>query len=233
MAKVEYLDPEIAGEGEAAEDWQPFVAAPAIPTYKGIKSILKYFPQFSGIPYKHKAFPTWLYHRSRPSVLARTAEVAKNYGVTWRDATHEEKSRGFPAQIWDYAEGCEWRTIPFSTKFNPLNPDTGKEVKLSPDKGPSQSEMISAVVAAVMAQMGGVAKGNALATGNPAADPEYQKFLEFKKLQAVPATVETPPVALAPSEERELLVEAANSRGIKLDGRWSIDRIKQELDKVA
>ena len=67
---VEYLDPEIAGEGLSAEAaWQPFVSAPVIPTYKGIASIAKYFWQYSGTPYKHKNFPCWLYHPTKKAAL--------------------------------------------------------------------------------------------------------------------------------------------------------------------
>lgn len=246
--QVQYLDLEIANEGESADAWQPFVTKPNIPTYEGIKSIRKYFPQFSGVPYKHQAFPLHLYHQTKPPVLARHADEARQkFGVEWREATHEERSKGFPAYTWDYSaqtpgsalEG--WRTVPYHTKFDPMNPDTGKEVRLSPDKAPSQSEMIAAVVAAVVAQMGG-GKGNALAVPVAAAvvSADYAEFLAFKAWKTAhgkPADGEAPAVStsatlLSPVEEKNLLIEAANTKGVKVNKGWSIDQIKRELDKI-
>jgi len=227
---VEYLDPEIAAEGESADaPWQPFIAKPVIPTYDGIKSIRKYFPQYSGIPYKHKAFPCWLYHPTKAAVVVSSAEKAKQYGAVWRQSTHDERTRGFPEYVWDYTG--EWRTMPFSTA-----PDvtvTGKNL-VNTERQTSQSDLIGSIVAAVTAQLAAKPQSAPIS-----ADPDYAEFLAFKAWKAS-QHVNANPAKPAPQvstqaelgiDEKSLLIEAAKSRNIDIDKRWGIDRIKQELDK--
>lgn len=239
---VEYLDPEIAGEGESADaPWQPFIAKPVIPTYDGIKSIRKYFPQYSGVPYKHRAFPCWLYHPTKDAMLVSSPERAKQFGATWRQSSHDEKTRGFPDYVWDYTG--EWRAMPFSTKADVTG--TGKNLIVTANQT-SQSDMIGQIVAAVTAQLAlKPAQANALAPMS--SDPDYEEFQRFKAWKAS-KPVDGLPVAtpaaqqegtptydvlppIAPEEEKKLLIEAAKSRAIDIDKRWGIDRIKQELDK--
>ncbi len=45
-------------------------------------------------------------------------------------------------------------------------------------------------------------------------------------------SVESKAVATPPSDERELLLQVAKEKNIKIDGRWKIDRIRLELEKA-
>ena len=237
---VQYLDPEIANEGESVDAWQPFVAKPVIPTYDGIKSIRHYFPQYSGIPYRHKAFPCFLYHKTKPAVLA-SEEKARQLGVTWRKSTQDERARGFPESVWDYAG--EWRAMPFDVKFNPADPGTGK-LYVDNQKPAPTADLIAAIVAAVSAQF--ALKPVAANAAAPASgDADHAEFLKFKAWQAaqVPSGANAPHPEqvhhvvhdmlppMSDDEQRRLLIEAAKDRSIKIDNRWGLDRIKQELDK--
>lgn len=226
----EYLDPEIAAEGQRADDWQPFQEPPRIPDYKGIKTIAKYFPQHSGRPYRHQPFPAYLYHRTEPPRLVQNAEQAAALGVEWKADQYGELR-------W-HCSG-EWQHRPVGlAKFDPKAPGAGKNVVV-PGQGSqaAQSEMIAAVVAAVTAQM---AKG---ASAPAATDPDYLEFQAFKAWKAQQAKVGTEeggaPAApanalkpLSPDEEKAVLVDLADEKGVKIDKRWSLDRIKAELDKI-
>lgn len=229
----EYLDPEIANEGLSADEWQPFVEKPRIPNYENIKSIRKYFPHLSGIPYKHKAFPAWLYHPSMPPRICNEKQAAA-LGVTWRACTPEEKSRWGQSHCWDYAEGCEWRATPHDAearqKIDPANPGPGKslvEGKQNPES--AQASMISAVVAAttaaVMTQLQklGVISAPAAAPAPQPAAPAPANALAQKPAE----------VKLTEAEEKDVLTKLADEKGIKIDKRWSLDRIKAALDEAA
>lgn len=233
----EYLDASIANEGQSAngwnpdEEWQPMMAKPVIPTYEGLKSIAKYFPQFSGIPYKHRVFPAWFYHAKEEPKLARTEAQATALGAKWDAEEHRWSCAG------------EWKSKPFPRKFDAKNPGTGKSlVGAGMNETDRQSTMIAAVVAAVTAQMGGKPAGATSALAQPPADPDMAEFIAFKAWKALQAG-ETPSsepnegadavtANLPEADEKKLLLEAAAERDIKIDGRWSLDRIKAELDKA-
>lgn len=252
----EYLDAEIANEGMPAE-WMPAVEKPRIPTYEGIKSIAKYFPQFTGRPYQHKTFPCWLYHPKQepklvqdiltgddpPRLVKRASEIAKEMGCIFRESTMEEKAMGWPHHRWVYSD--EWRATPFHVGFNPNKPDTGKHV-VDPKKAESPNyETIAAAVAIAMERV--------KSQGGPAAaeaDPawiEFQAFKAWKEAGSGAATeimgdilLRNPGLDIAPNalhviaedEEREFLLEQAKEKGIKVDGRWSLHRLKSEVEKA-
>lgn len=239
---IEYLDPEIAGEGVKADlmpgeideetgEFQPVFERPHIPTYEGIKSIKHLFPQFSNIPYKHKPFPAWLYHASQKPKLVRTPEAAKVLGVAWNKAEHR------------FDCTSEWQAKPMvAAKASHGGP--GKHLmEASQTRAAGQSEMIGAVVAAVMAQMGAkpATAGAPTPAANPALDPEWVEFQAFKawKEQQAHITMDAAPAGeagsnkLTEAEEHELLLEAAAERDVEIEPTWNLDRIKEELDKVA
>lgn len=245
---VEYLDPAIAGEGQAVDENGNTIgewvvpAQATIPNYDGLrksKKFGKYFQPYGTPSRPHQVFPAWLYHPKHEAVIVRNAgEALAKYGCSYRDTTREEQIRGFPPKVWDYstqtAEQSGWRAVPYADK--PHIDDSCKNVVVEPSKGPSQGELISSVVAAVVAQMQAKAAAgtNALAAANPADDPRYAEFLEFQKWKAAKSAEpsrEPQPSLLHPDEEKRMLKEAAASRGIELDGRWSVERMKQELDK--
>lgn len=243
---IGYLDPEIAAEGISADGWQPEISPPNIPSYDKIKSIKRYFPQFTGRPYKHQPYPAWLYHPTDDAVLVKTAEQAARYGVEFRETTREERAQGWPAQRWVYAENTKWRSTPFEPKFDPANPGMGKSLVFgTANPALAQSAMITAVVAAVMQQM--QAGAPATPGGAPTAlalDADYVEFQAFKAWKAQMAGGEqgdllgaagegTASNALSPAgeaNEREQLIAQAKEKGIEVDGRWSLKRLREALD---
>ena len=184
MSGIVYLDPEIAKEGMSADTpFQPAALPPVIPEYHNIKRLRKYFPQYSGKPYKHQPFPAWFYHPKQGAILVkdcynndpddpRIIKTAKRWaeelGIkpAWDD-------RGF---LWECSG--EWRDKPFEVRNDPTA--TGKVLQLGKvDPQLAQSEMITAVVAAVISQMTAkqVQGTTALAAGVVAAvDPEFVKW---------------------------------------------------------
>ncbi len=237
----EYLDAEIANEGVyAVAEWAPAVEEARIPTYKGIKSIARYFPQFTGRPYQHQTFPCWLYHPTLPAkevrdiytgedpprLIKKASELAAELGCVYRQTTLEERAQGFPNHRWVYSG--EWRAQPYDVKFDPKNPGTGKNVIYGTEhKTDGQnSAMIAVAVAEALAKFGG---GKAAA---PGVDPDYEEFQAFK---AWKAAAMAGPNALGPEEtdRRETLEISAKALGIKVDGRWSNERLKAEIDKAS
>lgn len=236
---VDYLDPEIAGEGIPAEtSWSPAVEKPRIPTYEGIKSIAKYFPQFTGRPYQHQAYPCWLYHsvhgarevrdiltgEDPPRIVKRASEIAKELGCVFRPSSMEEKAQGWPSHRWEYTG--EWRATPFSVKFDPSKPDTGKHVVSSRESSSQNvsADLIAATVAAVLA-------GQQHAP-NSESDPAWLEFQAFKAWKNSVDEDAAADNALNASTERHTLEEEARAKGVKVDGRWSAARLKEEIEKV-
>ncbi|HLH92074.1 MAG TPA: hypothetical protein VKX28_26880 [Xanthobacteraceae bacterium] len=243
---IEYLDPEIANEGQRADmmpgvvdddgAFQPMVEKPHIPTYEGIKSIKHLFPQFSNVPYRHKAFPAIFYHATEKPRLVRTPEAAAALGVTWNKGEHRFDCAG------------EWKAKPVVAP-KPAHDGPGKSLmEAQQTRAQGQSELIGAVVAAVIAQMKNAPAAAPTAAAQIAADPDYAEFLAFKawkngeRAPIAAATMDVAPAVqlasdnpnkLTEAEEREVLLEAAAERDIPVDDAWSLDRIKEALDEVA
>ena len=256
---VDYLDPEIANEGISADAWTPVVAEARVPDYRGIKSIAKYFPQFTGRPYEHKTFQCFLYHPSgktalikdrysapgmdgEPTKLIKSArEQAEELGCVYRQSTGDELGQGFPSHRWVYTG--EWRAQPFEIhkKFKPSEAGMGKTVVTPQSNGGGASaETIAAVVAAVLAKT-----GNGQDQAPISADPDYAEFVAFKAWKATQSGVVEHPRDPAPENalssgaqktetaRKADLLEEAKRLGVTVDGRWGIDRIIAELGGAA
>jgi hypothetical protein len=205
-------DPEIFA-GMAAEEYQPDIEPPHIPDYSALKTNKKTKHLFAA--HRFVPYPATLYHPTLPSVVVRNK------------SEHDA-----------YLEMGEWRATPYNVKVPAHGP--GKTVVSS--NGPSQGGSTAELMAAILEQ---VRRQGASASTAPAmkqalhADPEYAEFLEFKKWkegQAKPAAVHAEPApqdALPEADQKAILVDAAKEKGIKVDGRWSLDKIKEALDKAA
>jgi len=238
---VEYLDPEIRNEGISGAEWHPAVEKARIPTYEGIKSLRRYFPQYSGIPYQHKVFPCWLYNQRTgearliddafkhqgpdepPKLVKRGAEIAKELGCEWRKSTEEERGMGAGPERWAWAKDSDWRPWPAKGKpvrFPPGMPvDGGKH--LVPEK-PNQTPM------AYNAQ--------------PEYDEDRAEFEAFKAWQAAQRAntartdrIEHPGPAPdnALHDEKAVLIARAEELGLDVDKRWGAERIRAEIEKTA
>lgn len=248
---VDYLDPEIRDEGVSAEAaWHPAVEKARIPTYEGIKSLRKYFPQYSGIPYQHKVFPCWLYNQRTgearliddvfkhqgpdepPKLIKRGAEIAKELGCEWRKSTQEERGMGAGPERWAWAKDSEWRPWPAegkAVKYPPGMPGEGGKHLVSEKQANASisPDMITAIVAAVSAQF-------ADKTGAPPQyDQDRAEFEAFKAWRAAQAAHAEPAHNNALHDEKAVLIARAEELGLDVDKRWGAERIRAEIEKAA
>lgn len=248
-SEVGFLDPEIAGEGEKiihsdgeVVSWNPPPVKPVVPDFSGIKSLQKYFNRTGFSPW-----PAWLYHPAEPKRLVKNAIEGAELGVCYREATHDERSRYGKTAVWDWKEDSKWRPEPWAgrERFDPDNPGHGKTVIMG-QANPvhAQNELVRALIpevaAAVAKAMQGSASMSAPATVDPAEWEAFQQFLAFKKSSEVLGAHEAKAresnamsAGLSPEQERELWLQEAEDKGVKVDGRWSLERIKSEVEKAA
>jgi len=257
-SEIGYLDPEIANEGVGTFEyangdditWSPPAVRQSIPDYSTIVPIKKYFGRHG-----YQVWPCWLYHPDEPARIVRNQEEAMQYGVVYRKTTADEQMKFGLTAMFDWDEKTLWRPKPHANtlKFDPSNPGTGKtyiatEVGALAAQNSLVQSLIPTVTAAVVAAM----KSSGTASAPPAVDPaQWEAFLQFqawqKSSQAVDlvnkdnalasnyadlnASVEQ---ANADSEEERALWEAeAISKGIKVDGRWSLQRLISEVNKAS
>lgn len=215
MTKIEYLDPEIANEGLSADE-APDIEEPHINDYATLKKHKHYKHYFK--PYIFQPFPAHIYHATEGEKVVGDAKTAAQYGVSY----NKEDSH------WV----CEkdWKVKPvIPRKANPN--DTGKTLvgTTAQQSALGTNELMAQILQQILKGQGSVAPALATAIAD---DKEYQDYLAFKKMKA---SAEKPilDAELPPVDEKALLIEAAESRDVKIDKRWSIERIKTELDKVA
>lgn len=220
--KVEYLDAEIANEGSSADDIVVIAPRPHINTYEAFKEHPKYGKYFQ--PHVFRAYPAWIYHATEPAKLVGDAKTAASYGVSYNKDDHHWVCTG------------EWKNRPV-VKPKPDVADTGKSLVTASSAQSANST--NEIMAQILQKMqSGQVPGAAMQ-----ADPDYAEFLAFKRFKSSQGSTETTAapkadaspasLALSQDEEKAILVEAADSRGIKIDKRWGIDRIKEELEKAA
>lgn len=223
---VEYLDPSIANEGEAATDWHPGAGPAPIPDMFKMLGNHKHFGRYFA-PHVFRPFPAWIYHATEADMIVSTAKEAKEYGVTY----DIEDAR--------YISTGEWKTKPV-VKKKPDPHAGGKSIisKDAPQNGGASIEIMAQILQQM--QKGQVAP-QAL---NEAvkADPDYTAFLEFKKwksAQGQPAVIEPdfsvdePATDLSDTDQKEILVKLAKEKDIHVDKRWGLDKIKAVLDAAA
>ena len=258
------LDPDIAAEGgkvvgDAVNNrvilsngeqvnWTPPPEKLVMPDLSSVKTLRHYFGQKG-----YQVYPAWLYHKDGRAALVKDSKEAGEYGIVYREATPDERSRYGIKTVWDWEEGCLWRPNRWTEpKFDPSNPGSGKEVVYkAADPKIAQHALVAELIPAVAE-----AVARSLKTGGPAApaniDPaQWDKFLEFQAWQKAkeavtevaeeitdePVVEPTPEYladnALTPEQERPLWEAEAERLGIKVDKRWGLDRLKAECEKAA
>lgn len=224
---VEYLDPEIANEGSHAdapipnamwmnapdssdEEYQPEMDPPHINDYAAFKKHKHYKQYFR--PWRYIPFPAWLYHKTKEPVIVKTKEEAEALGPDWRREPFVKK-------------------MDMTGKSLPVKSDTQRLAEvvassLAHKQGQTiDATAIAAVVAAVMAALPGHGTASAV-EAKPVPQPDPSAGLrEF---------VENPPAVeyQAPNHgdiERKAMIELAEREGVKIDKRWSNDRIREAL----
>lgn len=248
-SEVGYLDPEISNEGEKVilsdgdiVSYSPPPPRPVMPDWSQIKSIRHLFNRVG-----HQVYPAWFYHPTEEPKLIKNSEESKSIGIFYRKATFEEAGRYGLKAVWDWDEGCKWRPQPYpgTMKFDPMKPGQGKTyIHSQPNPNIAQNQLLEALIPAVAAA---VAKSlNADGPKAPSSiDPkQWEEFLAFKAWQETANVVEAiqseedgsnalNSLALTEDQEREIWEKEAKDKGIRVDGRWSIDRLKSEVEKAA
>lgn len=187
-AKVGYLDPEIAGEGQkvilsdgTVETWNAPPPKPVMPDWSQIKSIARYFNRQG-----YQVYPAWLYHPTEEPRLVKNADEAAELGVCYRKATIDEKGRYGVDSVWDWQDGSLWRQKPYEgrTKFDPLKPGTGKTFMPAPRNPASeQSQLLQELIPAVAAAVAKSLNANGPAAPANIDAKDWDAFLKFKAWQ--------------------------------------------------
>lgn len=248
------LSSEIADEGQkvllsdgSEVSWTPPSANPTIPDWSKIKSLARYFHRTGFEP-----FPAWFYHPSGEQRIFKDREEAFKAGILFRKATFEEKGRYGRDFVWDFEPNSPWSPIPYpdTLTFDPNNPGHGKTVVARPpDPKIAQNELLAelipTVVAAVTTALKGGGQVNAPANIDPGEWDEFLAFQAFKKTQQAlgegaenetrlrgphsPNAHEAAMAAIQPDIERAEWETKAKEAGIRIDGRWSLERLRKEV----
>lgn len=255
---VGYLSAEVAEEGQKiilgnGEEvaWVPPPEQLSIPDWSKIKTIRHYFGQRP-----HRPYPAWFYHpKEKPKLVKDAAQAHSELGIFYRKATIDEKGRYGLDAVWDWNEGVEWRPQPWpdTQKFDPANPGQGKTYIATPQNPAiAQHALVEMLIPQVAAAVAQALKSSGPAAPANIAPKDWDEFIEFqawkKAQETVNSEVETaltgapdeqPDEAvnalnkLSPDQERTMWEEEAVARGVKVDGRWSLDRLKSEVEKAA
>jgi hypothetical protein len=222
-SEVGLLDPEIANEGEKVvhlnhgekSGFAPPPIKHVTPDWSEIKSIRHLFGRTG-----YDVYPAWVYHAETGEArLIQDHKSAMELGIYYRDASNEEKGRYGISAVWDWKPDCPWRPKPEKkVKFDPSNPGTGKTYVAPPvDHAAAQSAAMSELAKAIVGgnqsllrELAGALKG--LSENAPAAGEQGNM--------------------LSAHTERTDLEKKATSLGIKIDGRWSAEKLRGEVDKA-
>lgn len=221
MRKTGGLSPEIAEEGEmvaftgSAMQVKLPAAKPIFPDLSQIKCIQPLFHRVGFEP-----FPIQLNHPTEPS-RDFTEEEAAAVGFSFRKPTQFELAN-YPiskdAAIPVLAGGCLWRQMPYrAVPFDPTRGDAGK-CYTPPHTDPAT------LLARVIQQTNGQQSASQTVVLEKLAGLIAQALGDRGERQ------ETEPVnPLLPS--RDVLEADAASLGLKVDGRWSTEKLAQKIDE--
>ena len=248
-SEVGYLDPEIAGEGQKiilsdgdVVNWSPPPEKPVAPDWSKIKTIAKYFNRIGFV-----AWPAWLYHPTEPKRIVKNAQEAAELGVCYREATPDERQRYGLRHLWDWKDDSKWRpeAWPGTEKFDPAAPGHGKNVIFAPQNPVlAQHDLVAKLIPEVAAAVAKALKGDGAPSAPAKVDPAeweaFQQFLAFKKsAEAVNALARDPDgpeltaTGITEEQDRSFWIEEAVERGVKIDKRWSVEKIRAEIEKAA
>lgn len=206
----DFLDPELTG---GDEEYQPQINKPHIPNYVFLEEHPKY-----GKYFRHKAFQPWpsiLYHKDGRTVIVKNAKEAAEFKVSYLKDESRLEFKG------------DWRSRPFEAPIH-QSQITGKTlVAKSGGKDTGTADLIAALLAN---------QNRAAPVVDIKQDPEYAEFLKFKAFKAgtekgTDKVAQKNPDEIAADEKKAALLKVAEDHGIKIDKRWTLDRIEEELEK--
>ncbi len=257
--EVGALSPELAAEWDdinkviGNESFAPPPPEPVMPKWDQIKSIRHYFNR----PKKYYTWPAMLYnHKTNETTIVGSAKEAAALGVSERVRTADEEARFGKGNVWEWDSEGAWRPFPkvAPRTYDPRKPEQGKEyVAAQIPQATANRDMLESALPAVTAAVVAALKQSGSVNPNNIDPKQWDKFLAF---QAWEKTQEAIDVVTAPEpeinvaaehakameatmvlegvpEEREAWLTEAKNRGIKVDGRWSLERIRSEVEKAA
>jgi Glu-tRNA(Gln) amidotransferase subunit E-like FAD-binding protein len=207
--KVEYLDPEIANEGQSANNWQPGVwtnapstadeeyqpdiEPPHVNDYGAFKKHKHYRQYFR--PYRYIPFPARMYHPTLDVKVVNSKEEVIALGPEWSPVPPAVKRIDMTG-----------KSLPVKSETQKLSEALVAGLLQQKQGNAADPNAIAATVAAVMAAINAQNQPKALTAENlmPAAEPQADT-------------------------ERDALLALAHEKGLKVDGRWSNARLKSEL----
>lgn len=242
-AHRQMLDSSIAGEGEKVSDgpqrlsWNPRPRKPIIPDMSEIPSIQKYFNRVGFDPW-----PAWLYHPVHPAILIEdvwdhtydpprrvctAAEAADQLGIRYVRSSADDRRRHGKEFVWEWDADCLWRPQPYEenlpNRFDYTQPGYGKTyVAQQPDPVQAQNALMRELVEAF--KTGGQKNGldiEALLT--------LVKAIKGDPPQATDTAAIMDAAAKTHDDEREAWEVKAREAGIKIDGRWSLDKLRKHV----
>lgn len=254
-ASVGYVDAEIADEGQKVimsngdqVEWSAPAPRPIVPDWSQIKSIRHYFGRTG-----HQVWPAWFYHKTEAPRLMKDGHQARaELGIFYREASVEERGRYGVKAVWDWDDGCEWRAAPWEKpKFDPANPGSGKTYMPSaPNPVHAQNALLAELIPTVVAAVTTALKSNGPAAPATVDPAQWDAFLQFQAWQKTQEAVNAVAAqgadeaasdeqtanalnALTPEQDWALWEEEAKRKEIKVDKRWSLERLKTEVQKAA
>ena len=227
---IEYLDPEIAGEGThadapipgtwmdgtdpSAEEFQPDIEPPHVNDYAAFKKHKHYRQYFR--PYRYQPFPAFMYHPTLGEKIVKSKDEVAALGPEWSPTPIKPR-------------------VDMTGKSLPVKSDTqrlAETIAATMPKGasPIDATAIAAIVAAVMAAMPQNAAPQPTATNEPVG-PIAASIETIAPSLAAGETEAKPAEALPSHEnlERTALLELAAKENIKIDQRWGNKRLKEAL----
>jgi hypothetical protein len=239
--------------------WTPPPVKPVVPDYSQIKHLQKYFGRVGTQAWPAWVYhPT-----EPARLLKDAHEAAELGICFRETTAEEKAQFGGLKYRWAWKDDCLWRPQPYASNVVPFDPRHWAHVKnyVAQPANPAIAQnalleaLIPLVTSAVVTALHG-ARQNAPAHVDPV---QWEKFLQFqawqKSAQTVEALVEeaaspkTDKLPLAgntlvtdngaaignalASDERAAWEQRAHHKGIKVDGRWSLERLKAEVEKAA
>lgn len=248
--EVGYLDPEIAGEGAKVITgdgevltFNPPPPKPVMPDPSEIKKIRHYFNR---IYPKTQVWPAWLYHPTEPPRIVKNADEAAELGVCYRPTDADERMQFGLEYVWDWKEDSKWRPKPYTAKrhYDPAHPETGKEYIATPmAQSAANRQMLDQVLPEVTAAVVAALKQGGSVAPNKVDPKQWDEFLAFQAWQktkeaidTIDETTESPAgnaLTASPDQERAAWEAEAERKGLKVDHRWSLETLKERVQKAA
>ena len=204
----------------------------AFPDFSKMKSLRKYFNRAG-----YQVYPAWIYHPSEAAKIVKTEAEAAEYGVSFRRTTPDERAAFGVNHRWDYTG--EWRTKPFHDgKKRSIDPDkmeSGKNYVPRVSTVDQQNSLIEALIPQVAAAVAAALKIAAPAAPEKVDADKWARFQEFLAFEESTKAVTGAVVGEEDHEadEKAMWLEEADRLGVKVDKRWGLERLKEEIQKAA